>query len=205
MGFLSGFFVSKDSCHAGVKAQAAFAAAFLLFLVMSRPYAYVHLQVVEGFTALLVVAALVAASLMTEGSSGSLSAVTACNGTGFASARSAPHLRRDWARPCHICAGTALTPCHICAGTGLAPATSAPGLGSPSSTSSPGLGCLKQFALALVFGALPSLHPLLLPPLALSSPLAPRRKQRSISVFLFLAQECVSPSTYHGCCSSQYY
>ena len=71
MGFLSGFFVSKDSCHAGVKAQAAFAAAFLLFLVMSRPYAYAHLQIVEGFTALLVVAALVAASLMTEGSSGS--------------------------------------------------------------------------------------------------------------------------------------
>jgi hypothetical protein len=31
-----------------------------------------------------------------------------------------PHLHRDWARPCHICAGT-----------GLAPATSAPGLGSP--------------------------------------------------------------------------
>ncbi len=52
-----------------------------------------------------------------------------------------PHLRRDWAHPCHICAGTGLTPatsapglgpplphlrrdwahpCHICAGTGLA-------------------------------------------------------------------------------------
>ena len=30
-----------------------------------------------------------------------------------------PHLRRDWARPCHICAGT-----------GLIAATSAPGLGS---------------------------------------------------------------------------
>jgi hypothetical protein len=38
-----------------------------------------------------------------------------------------PHLRRDWARPCHICAGTGPTlphlhrdwahPCHICAGT----------------------------------------------------------------------------------------
>ncbi len=33
-----------------------------------------------------------------------------------------PHLRRDWAHPCHICAGT-----------GLTPATSAPGLGSPLS------------------------------------------------------------------------
>ncbi len=31
-----------------------------------------------------------------------------------------PHLRRDWAHPCHICAGT-----------GPAPATSAPGLGPP--------------------------------------------------------------------------
>ena len=31
-----------------------------------------------------------------------------------------PHLRRDWAHPCRICTGTALTP-----------ATSAPGLGSP--------------------------------------------------------------------------
>ncbi len=31
-----------------------------------------------------------------------------------------PHLRRDWAHPCHICAGT-----------GLTAATSAPGLGSP--------------------------------------------------------------------------
>ena len=31
-----------------------------------------------------------------------------------------PHLRRDWAHPDHICAGT-----------GLTPATSAPGLGSP--------------------------------------------------------------------------
>ncbi len=31
-----------------------------------------------------------------------------------------PHLRRDWAHPCHICAAT-----------GLTPATSAPGLGSP--------------------------------------------------------------------------
>ncbi len=31
-----------------------------------------------------------------------------------------PHLRRDWAHPSHICAGT-----------GLTPSTSAPGLGSP--------------------------------------------------------------------------
>ena len=62
------------------------------------------------------------------------------------------HLRRYWAYPCHICAGTGLTPatsapglgspfphlrrdwahpCHICPGTGLSLATSAPGLGSP--------------------------------------------------------------------------
>jgi hypothetical protein len=50
-----------------------------------------------------------------------------------------PHLRRDWAHPRHICAGTWLAPphlhgdwvypTHICAGTRLAPATSAPGLG----------------------------------------------------------------------------
>jgi hypothetical protein len=31
-----------------------------------------------------------------------------------------PHLHRDWAHPCHVCAGS-----------GLTPATSAPGLGSP--------------------------------------------------------------------------
>jgi hypothetical protein len=49
-----------------------------------------------------------------------------------------PHLRRDWAHPAHICAGTGLAPLtsalglgHICAGTGLALPTSAPGLGSP--------------------------------------------------------------------------
>ncbi len=35
-------------------------------------------------------------------------------------ARPCPHLHRDWARRCHMCAGT-----------GLTPATSAPGLGSP--------------------------------------------------------------------------
>ena len=33
---------------------------------------------------------------------------------------SLPHLRRDWAHPCHICAGT-----------GLTPSAAAPGLGSP--------------------------------------------------------------------------
>jgi hypothetical protein len=67
---------------------------------------------------------------------------------------SLPHLRRDWAHPCHICAGTGLSPatsalrlgsalphlhwdwalctqpCRIRAGTGLSPATSAPGPGS---------------------------------------------------------------------------
>ena len=31
-----------------------------------------------------------------------------------------PHPRRDWAHPCHICAGTGLAPAHICAGIGLA-------------------------------------------------------------------------------------
>jgi hypothetical protein len=72
-----------------------------------------------------------------------------------------PHLRRDWAHPCHIRTRTGLTPCHIGTGTGLAvatsapgsgspfhigtgtgsaPATSAPGLGSPPATSAPGLG-----------------------------------------------------------------
>jgi hypothetical protein len=53
--------------------------------------------------------------------------------------RQEPHLRRDWARPSHICTGT-----------GLAPPTSVPGLGSPlphlhrdwvhACTSAPGLG-----------------------------------------------------------------
>jgi hypothetical protein len=28
-----------------------------------------------------------------------------------------PHLRRDWAHPAHICAGTGLTPAHISTGT----------------------------------------------------------------------------------------
>jgi hypothetical protein len=66
-----------------------------------------------------------------------------------------PHLRRDWAHPRHICAGTGLSPatsapglgsppphlrrdwalpCHICAGTGLTPATSAPGPGHSCGT-----------------------------------------------------------------------
>ena len=53
-----------------------------------------------------------------------------------------PHLRQDWAHPCHICAGTGAHSCHICiAGNGAhtplhlhrdwgpSPATSAPGLG----------------------------------------------------------------------------
>jgi hypothetical protein len=42
-----------------------------------------------------------------------------------------PHLRRDWARSYHICAGTGLASFHICVGTGLAHTTSAPGPGSP--------------------------------------------------------------------------
>jgi hypothetical protein len=42
----------------------------------------------------------------------------------------AQYLRRDWAHPTHICAGTGFTRTHICAGTGLTPPTSAPGLGS---------------------------------------------------------------------------
>jgi hypothetical protein len=45
--------------------------------------------------------------------------------------RNRPHLRRDWAHPAHVCAGTALAPAHICAGTGLTRPTSAPGLISP--------------------------------------------------------------------------
>ena len=48
-----------------------------------------------------------------------------------ASAHPCPHLRRDPAHTCHICAGTGLAPAHICTGTGLTPAASAPGLGSP--------------------------------------------------------------------------
>ena len=40
--------------------------------------------------------------------------------TGLGSPR--PHLRRDWAHPAPICAGTELAPAHICAGTGLMPA-----------------------------------------------------------------------------------
>jgi hypothetical protein len=32
-----------------------------------------------------------------------------------------PRLRRDWAHPCHICAGTGLTGADICTGTGLTP------------------------------------------------------------------------------------
>jgi hypothetical protein len=73
-----------------------------------------------------------------------------------------PHLRQDWARPCHICARTELDPatsapglsstlphlrqdwarpCHICIGTGLTAATSASGLGHPyAAASAPGLG-----------------------------------------------------------------
>jgi hypothetical protein len=34
-----------------------------------------------------------------------------------------PHLRRDWARPAHICAGTGLAPINICAGTATGPST----------------------------------------------------------------------------------
>ncbi len=61
-----------------------------------------------------------------------------CTGIGPSPATSAPglgpllpHLHRDWARRCHICAGIGLISCQICAGTGPIPATSAPGLGSP--------------------------------------------------------------------------
>ena len=46
-------------------------------------------------------------------------AATMCAHRLPSSAIALPHLRRDWAWPCHICAGT-----------GLGPATSAPGLGS---------------------------------------------------------------------------
>jgi hypothetical protein len=61
-----------------------------------------------------------------------------CDGTGLTPATSAPgmgsplpHLRRDWAHPCHICTGTALTPATSAPGPRSAPATSAPGLRSP--------------------------------------------------------------------------
>jgi hypothetical protein len=37
-------------------------------------------------------------------------------------------LRRDGARPCHVCAGTGLVRCHVCTGTGLTAAMSVPGL-----------------------------------------------------------------------------
>jgi hypothetical protein len=53
----------------------------------------------------------------------------------------APHLRRDSAHPCDICAGNGLAlthprqdwahPCDICAGTGPTTTASASGLGSP--------------------------------------------------------------------------
>ena len=44
----------------------------------------------------------------------------------------APHLHRDGARPCHICARRDWAhPCHICTGTRRASPTSAPGLDSP--------------------------------------------------------------------------
>ena len=42
-----------------------------------------------------------------------------------------PHLRRDWAHPAHICAGTGLAHPTSAPGLGLAPATSAPGLERP--------------------------------------------------------------------------
>jgi hypothetical protein len=42
-----------------------------------------------------------------------------------------PHLRRDWARPCHIGIRTRLTAARSVPGLGSPPATSAPGLGSP--------------------------------------------------------------------------
>jgi hypothetical protein len=42
-----------------------------------------------------------------------------------------PHLHRDRAHPCHICAGTGLAPSHNPTGNGPTRATSAPGLGPP--------------------------------------------------------------------------
>jgi hypothetical protein len=47
---------------------------------------------------------------------------------------------RDWAHPCHICAGTGLTPATSAQGLGLTPATSAQGLGLTPATSALGLG-----------------------------------------------------------------
>jgi hypothetical protein len=51
-----------------------------------------------------------------------------------------PHLRRDWARPCHICPGTGLSPYHICPGTGLTPAHICPGTWPIPAFSAPRLG-----------------------------------------------------------------
>jgi hypothetical protein len=197
LGFLSGFFVSKDSCHAGVKAQAAFAAAFLLFLVMSRPYAYAHLQIVEGFTALLVVAALVAASLMTEGSSGSRVG-RHCLQRDWAHpmphlrwdwAHPMPHLRRDWAHPMPHLRRHWARPCHLCAGTGMHETVCPCADLRRSSIPSP--SPFASFS-ALLSSCTPT-----------ETEVFPQHQcQRSL---VSVVQECVSPSTYHGYCSSQYY
>jgi hypothetical protein len=58
-----------------------------------------------------------------------------------------PHLRRDWAHPCHSCRDR-VHPCHICATTGLTPAISVPGPGPTPATSARG-----------VDSSLPYLHP----------------------------------------------
>jgi hypothetical protein len=86
-------------------------------------------------------------SFMEHLSALSRSGVRAVRPIGSARATSAPglgsplpHLRQDWAHPCHICAGTGLTHATSAPGLGSAAATSAPGLGSAAATSAPGLG-----------------------------------------------------------------
>jgi hypothetical protein len=55
-----------------------------------------------------------------------------------------PHLRQEWAHPCHVCAGT-----------GLTPVTSAPGLGSPLPT---GCCCPRQCSAARCAATLAPSH-----------------------------------------------
>ncbi len=75
-----------------------------------------------------------------------------------------PHLRRDSARPCHICAGTRPAPAtsapglgsplwHICAGTRPAPATSAPGLLEGSRTKR---SCMSSAAASCCWDLIPA-------------------------------------------------
>ncbi len=51
-----------------------------------------------------------------------------------------PNLRRDWAQPAHLCAGTGARPRHICAGTGARPCNILTRTSPTPATSAPGLG-----------------------------------------------------------------